>query len=58
MKSANGDTFIRVTNRDIYTKLESIEKRIGKINIKANVNSALIGLIILVGCALIAQVFN
>ena len=28
---SNGKTFIKITNRDVYEKLESIEKGLGKI---------------------------
>ena len=49
-------TFLKITNRDIYDKLEVIEIRIGKINIKANVNSSTIAIIILILIAVLLKV--
>jgi len=41
-------TFIKITNQDIYNKLIDIEKRLGRINVKVNVNSAVTALVILI----------
>jgi len=51
------NVFIKITNRDIYQKLDCIEKKLGKINLKANMNSALIGLIVLIMIAMISRIF-
>lgn len=38
MSTPNNETFVRVTNKDIYNKLTDIEKHIIKINGKVKLN--------------------
>lgn len=49
-------TFVRITNKDIYAKLEVIESRLSKFGTRVKINTALIGLIILVLVAVISRV--
>lgn len=46
-------TFIRITNKDIYEKLEVIEKNIIKINTRTKINSAVISILTLIVIAII-----
>ena len=53
----SGDnTFVRITNKMIYEKLEVIEARLGKLTGKVKLNSAVIGLIILILVAIISRI--
>ena len=53
----SGDnTFIRITNKMIYEKLELIETKLSKIKTKVNVNHAVIGVIILILVAIISRI--
>lgn len=50
------NTFVRITNKMIYEKLEVIGTQLGKIRTKVNVNHAVIGVIILILVAVISRV--
>lgn len=41
-------TFVTITNKMIYDRLETINKRIEKINTKANVNSGVLAIVVLI----------
>ena len=49
-------TFIRITNEDIFGKLEVIETQLSKIKTKVNVNHAVIGVVILILVAIISRI--
>jgi len=55
--SLGGNTcFYKVTNKEIYDKLEHIDKKLSKINLKANVNSAIIGVIVVILVTILSQI--
>ena len=49
-------TFIRITNKMIYDKLEVIETRLGKLTGKVKLNTAVIGIIVLILVAIISRI--
>ncbi len=49
-------TFVRITNKDIYDKLEIIEGRLGKLTGKVKLNTAVIGIIVLILVAIISRI--
>ncbi len=53
---ANDKTFIRITNKDIYRKLETIEKKVNKTNGKVRFHTWAIGFIVLIIMAIIARI--
>ena len=48
------NVFVKITNTDIYNKLVGIETKIGRMNTKINVNSAIIGVIIIILVAILS----
>lgn len=50
------NTFVRITNKMIYEKLEAIDGRLGKLTGKVKLNSAIIGVIILILVAIISRI--
>ncbi len=49
-------TFIRITNKMIYEKLEEIDTCLGKLTGKVKLNSAIIAFIILILVAIISRI--
>jgi len=50
-------TFLEITNRDIYNRLVTLDKKLDRMKTQVAVNSASIAIIILTIAALIAKVF-
>ena len=57
MASLKSKTFYRITNKDIYEKLESIEKHLSKLNGKVLWHTWAIGLLVLLIAAIITGSF-
>lgn len=51
-----GKTFIKITNKDIYNKLESIDNHLNKLNGKVLWHTWAIGILVIIIAALIKAV--
>ncbi len=49
-------TFLRITNKDIFEKLEAIDSHLGKLTGRVRINTAVIGVVILILVAIISRI--